>query len=125
VIAGVDHGRDGEPAASGLSCEGDASRRCAVLQESFIGRQSVVNRRRIRMLGTEPVVDGDDLGAGPAADLRGQVGGEKGITKYVYAAVKVQDDVPGFDSVDGDLGRGDGAQRGCGHGHAGGQWLRR
>jgi hypothetical protein len=30
------------------------------------------------MLGTESVVDGDDLGAGPAADLRSQIGGEEG-----------------------------------------------
>jgi hypothetical protein len=31
----------------------------------------------------------------------------------------------GFDSADGDLGGRDAAQRGCGHGHTGGQWLRR
>ena len=29
------------------------------------------------MLGGEPVVDGDDLGARPPADLRGQVSGER------------------------------------------------
>jgi hypothetical protein len=29
------------------------------------------------------------------------------------------------DSVDGDLGRWDGTERGCGHGHIGGQRLRR
>jgi hypothetical protein len=31
----------------------------------------------------------------------------------------------GFDSVDGDLGGWDAAQCGCGHGHVGGQRLRR
>jgi hypothetical protein len=78
VIASLDHGGNGKPAAGGFSREGDAGRRCPVLQESFVGRRSVVNRRRIRMLGTESVVDGDDLGAGPAADLRSQIGGEEG-----------------------------------------------
>jgi hypothetical protein len=36
--------------------------------------------------------------------LRGQVSGGEGVTKYVHAAVEVQDNVPGLDSVDGDLG---------------------
>ncbi len=43
----------------------------AVVQEGFIGRESVVDRCRIRVLGDEAVVDRDDLGDGPAADLRG------------------------------------------------------
>src|ERR1700724_2929536 len=59
VIAGVDQGGDGEPAAGGLSREGDVRWGCAVVQEGFVGCQSVVDRCRIRMLGGEPVVDGD------------------------------------------------------------------
>jgi hypothetical protein len=39
--------------------------------------------------------------------------------------VEVQDNMAGFDSVDGDLGGRDAAQGGCGHGHAGWQRLRR
>ena len=77
MIAGVDQGDDGEPAASGLSREDDVRWGSAVVQEGFVGRKSVVDRCRIRMLGGEPVVDGDDLGAGPPADLRGQVSGEE------------------------------------------------
>ena len=49
------------------------------MQEGFIGRKSVVNRRRIRVLGGESVVDGDDLGLCPPADLRGQVSGKEGV----------------------------------------------
>jgi hypothetical protein len=37
----------------------------AVVQERLIGRESVVNRCRIRVLGGEPVVDGDDFGVRP------------------------------------------------------------
>ena len=94
-------------------------------QEGFVGGQGVVDRCRVRVLGGEPVVDGDDLGAGPPADLRGQVSGEEGVAHHVHAAVEVQDNVAGFDSVDGDLGGRDAAQCGCGHGHVGGQRLRR
>ncbi|MFI6006787.1 hypothetical protein ACIA98_41740 [Streptomyces sp. NPDC051366] len=39
--------------------------------------------------------------------------------------VEVQDDMTGFDPVDGDPGRGDAAQCRCGHGHIGGPRLRR
>jgi hypothetical protein len=39
--------------------------------------------------------------------------------------MEVQDDMAGFDSVDGDLCSRDAAQRGCGHGDVGGQRLRR
>ena len=77
------------------------------------------------MLGGEPVVDGDDLGVRPPADLRGQVGGEEGVPHHVHAAVEVENDVARFDSVDRDLGGRDAAQCGCGHGHVGGQRLRR
>ena len=77
------------------------------------------------MLGGEPVVDGDDLGGRPRADLRGQAGGLDGVPEHVHAAVEVQDNVAGFDAVDGDLGGGDAAQRGGGHRHPGGQRLRR
>jgi hypothetical protein len=49
----------------------------------------------------------------------------EGVPHYVHAAVEVQDNVARFDSVDGDLGGWDAAQHGCGHGHVGGQWLRR
>ena len=125
MIAGVDQGGDGEPAAGGLSREGDVRRGGAVVQEGLIGRKSVVNRRRIRVLGGEPVVDGDDLGVRPPADLRGQVSGEGGVPHHVHAAVEVEDNVARFDSVDRDLGGWDAAQFGCGHGHVGGQGLRR
>ena len=77
------------------------------------------------MLGGEPVVDGDDLGARPPADLRGQVSGEEGVPQDVHAAVEVQDNMAGFDSVDGDLSGGHATQCGGGHSHAGGQRLRR
>ena len=97
----------------------------AAFQEGLVGGQRVVDRCRVRVLGGEPVVDGDDLGAGPPADLRGQAGGLEGVAYHVHAAVEVQDNVAGFDSVDGDLGGWDAAQRGGGHGHAGGQRLRR
>jgi len=125
VIAGVDQGGDGEPAAGGLSREGDVRWGGAAVQEGLVGGQRVVDRCRVGVLGGEPVVDGDDLGAGPPADLRGQAGGLEGVPDHVHAAVEVQDNVAGFDSVDGDLGGWDAAQCGCGHGHAGGQWLRR
>ena len=105
VIAGVDQGGDGESAAGGLSREGDVRRGDAVAQEGFIGRESVVDRCRIRVLGGEPVVDGDDLGVRPPADLRGQVGGEEGVPHHVHAAVEVENDVARFDPVDRDLGR--------------------
>jgi hypothetical protein len=77
------------------------------------------------VLGGEPVVDRDDLGPGPPADLRGQVSGLEGVTEDVHAAVEVQHDVPGLDSADGDVGRRDGPKRGLGHGDIGGQRLRR
>ena len=77
MIAGVDQGGDGEAAAGGLAREGDVRRGGAGLQEGLVGGQSVVDRGRVRVLGGEPVVDGDDLGAGPPADLRGQAGGGK------------------------------------------------
>ena len=125
MIAGVDQGGDGEAAAGGLSREGDVRRGDAVVQEGFIGRKSVVNRCRIRVLGGEPVVDGDDLGVRPPADLRGQVSGEEGVPHHVHAAVEVENNVARFDSVDCDLGGWDAAQCGCGHGHVGGQRLRR
>src|SRR6266567_4090346 len=54
-----------------------------------------------------------------------QVSGEEGVPQHVYAAVEVQDNMARFDSVDGDLGGWDAAQCGCGHGHVGGQRLRR
>jgi hypothetical protein len=79
VIPRVDQGGDGERAAGGLSGEDDVRRGVAVVQEGFVGRKSVVDRRRIRVLGGEPVVDGDDLGVRPPADLRGQVSGEGGV----------------------------------------------
>ena len=112
MIAGVDQGGDGEAAASGLSREGDVRRGSAVLQEGFVGCESVVDRCRIRVLGGEPVVDGDDLGARSPADLRGQASGEGRVPHYVHAAVEVQDNVARFDSVDCDLGGRDAAQRG-------------
>ena len=125
MIAGVDQGGDGEPAAGGLSREGDVRWGGAALQEGFVSGQGVVDRGRIGVLGGEPVVDGDDLGAGPSADLRGQASGLEGVPHHVYAGVEVQDDMARFDSVDCDLGGWDAAQCGCGHGHVGGQRLRR
>src|SRR5713101_3605561 len=79
VISGVDQGGDGEPTASGLSREDDVRRGSAVLKEGCVGCKSVVDRCRIRMLGGEPVVDGDDPGARPPANLRGQVSGLEGV----------------------------------------------
>jgi hypothetical protein len=55
-----------------------SARRGWQVQEGFIGRKSVVNGCRIRVLGGEPLVDGDDLGVRPPADVRGQVSGEEG-----------------------------------------------
>ena len=95
------------------------------MQEGLVGGEGVVGGCRVRVLGGEPVVDGDDRGAGAAADLRGQGGGLEGVPDGVHAAVEVQDDVAGLDCAGRDLGGGDAAQFGCGHGHAGGQWLRR
>jgi hypothetical protein len=95
------------------------------VQEGFIGSKSVVDRRRIRVLGAEPVVDGDDLGVSPPADLGGQVGGEEGVTHHVHAAVEVENNVARFDSVDCDLSAWDATQCGCGHRYVGGQRLRR
>jgi hypothetical protein len=125
VIARVDQGGNGEAAAGGLSREDDVRRGDAAVQEGLIDRQRVVNRCRIRVLGGEPVVDGDDLGVRPPADLRGQVSGEEGVPHHVHAAVEVQNDVARFDSVDRDLGGQDTAQFAFGHGHVGGQRLRR
>ena len=115
----------GEPAAGGLSREDDVRRGGAVVQQGFVGRESVVDRRRVRVLGGEPVVDGDDPGARPPADLRGEVSGEEGVPQDVHAAMEVQNDMARFDSVDCDLGGWDAAQSGCGHGHVGRQRLRR
>ena len=95
------------------------------MQEGLVGGQGVVDRGRVRVLGGEPVVDGDDPGAGPPADLRGEASGLEGVLQDVHAAVEVQDDMAGFDPVDGDLGGRDAAECACGHGHAGGQRLRR
>ena len=71
VIAGIDQGGDGEAAAGGLSGEDDVRGGDPTVQKGFIGRKSIVNRRRIRVLGGKPVVDGDDLGLRPPADLGG------------------------------------------------------
>jgi hypothetical protein len=125
VVASVDQGGDGEPAACGLAGERDAGRVGAVVQEGLVGGQSVVDRGRIRVLGGEPVVHGDDRGTGPPADLGGQASGLDGVPQDVHAAVEVQDDMAGFGSVDGDLGGGDAAQGGWGDADAGGQRLRR
>jgi len=56
VVAGVDQGGDGKAAADGLACEGDVRRVCAGQQEGLVGGQGVVDRRRVRVLGGEPVV---------------------------------------------------------------------
>jgi hypothetical protein len=125
VIAGVDQGGDGESAARRLAREGDVRRGDTVVQKSAIGRESVVDRCRIRVLGGESVVDGDDFGVRPPADLRGQVGGEESVPHHVDAAVEVQDDLARFDPVHGDLGRRNATQRGSVHGHVGRQRLRR
>jgi hypothetical protein len=125
VVASIDEGRDGEAATGGLSREGDVRRSGAVVQEGFVRRKSVVDRGRIRVLGSEPVVDGDDLGAGTPADLRGQVGDEEGVPQHVHATVEVENDVARFGLINGDLGRSDAPECGFGHGHLGRQRLRR
>jgi hypothetical protein len=95
------------------------------MQEGLVGGQGVIDRGRVRVLGGEPVVHRDDRGADPPTDLGSQAGDLEGVLQHVHAAVEVQDNMAGFDSVDGDLGRRDAAQRGGGHGHAGRQRLRR
>jgi len=125
VITGVDQGGDGEAAAGGLAREDDVRRGHAVVQEGFIGRESVIDRCRIWVLGSEPIVDGDHLGVRPPTDLRGQASGEESVRYHVHAAVKVENNVPRFDSLDCDLGGRHTAQFGGGHDHVGGQWLRR
>jgi hypothetical protein len=116
---------DGEAAAGGLPGESDAGRVGAVLQQGLVGGQRVVDRGRVGVLGGEPVVHRDDPGADPAADLGSQAGDLEGVLQHVHAAVEVQDNMAGFDPVDGDLGGRDAAQRGRGHGHVGGQRLGR
>jgi hypothetical protein len=76
------------------------------------------------VLGGEPVIDGDGLGAGPPADLRGQVSGEESVSHYVHPAMEVQNNMARFDSVNCDLANRDAAQHGSGHGDFGGQRLR-
>ena len=76
------------------------------------------------MLGRELVVDGDDLGLRPPADLRGQISGEGGLPHHVHTGVEIENDVARFDSVDCDLGGWDSTQRSFGHGHVCGQRLR-
>ena len=125
MIARVDHRRDSEATTGGLPREDNVRWGDAVVQERFIGREGVVNRCRIRVLGGEPVVDRDDLGVRPPADLRGQVGGNERVPEHVHAGVEVENDVARFDSLDGDLGGRNAAQCGCGHRHVGGQRLRR
>ena len=109
MVSGVDQRSDGEPAAGGLSREDDVRRGYAVIQKGFVDGKSVVDRGRIRVFGSEPVVHGDDLGAGPPADLRGQAGGLDGVPQGVHPAVEVQDNMAKFDSVDCDLGGRDAA----------------
>jgi hypothetical protein len=111
VVAGIDQGGDGEAATGGLPGERDAGRVGAVLQ-GLVGGQGVLDRGRVRVLGGEPVVHRDDPGAGPPADLGSQAGDLEGVLQHVHAAVEVQDDMAGVDSVDGDLGGRDAAQRG-------------
>jgi len=125
MIAGIDQGRDGEAAARGLSREGDVRRGDTVVQEGFIGRQSIVNRCRIRVLGGEPVVDGDDLGVRPPADLRGQLSGEEGVPRSRTRRRGSTEQRGEVRFRRRDLGGWDAAQCGCGHGHVGGQRLRR
>jgi len=123
VVASIDEGRDGEAATGGLSREGDVRRSGAVVEEGFVRRKSVVDRCRIRVLGSEPVVDGDDLGAGTPTDLRGQVGDEERVSHHVHATVEVENDVARVDSTNGDLGGRNAAQRACGHGDPGRERL--
>jgi len=90
VIASVDEGSDGEPAAGGLPRKDDVRWGRAVVQEGLVGCESVVDGGRIRVLGGEPVVDGEDSGASPPPDLRRQVSSEKGrgsIPSTVISAV--------------------------------------
>jgi hypothetical protein len=67
------------------------SRRVVVAQQQSAGllvpgADDVPVEQRGRVLGGEPVVDGDDLDAGPPADLRGQAGGLEGVPQNVHAA---------------------------------------
>jgi hypothetical protein len=88
-------------------------------------RSANFDRGRIRVLGAEPVVDREDLGLDPPADLRGQVGGLEGVAKDVHPAMEVQHDVRRLESGDGDLGGRDGAERARARGHVGRQRLGR
>src|SRR5690349_15687906 len=60
--------------------------RCARQQEGLVGGQGVIDRGWILVLGGEPVVHRDDLGAGPPADLGGQAGDLGGVPQDVHAA---------------------------------------
>jgi hypothetical protein len=125
VIPGVDQRGDGEPAAGGLPGERDVRGDGAEVEQRSVGLEGVVDRRRVRMLGGESVVDGEDRGVGPPADLGGQACGLERVPQDVDAAVEVQDHMAGFGSGDADLRDGHSAQCGCGHGHVGGQRHRR
>jgi hypothetical protein len=95
------------------------------VEERLVGRESVVDCCRIRVLGREPVVDRAGPGLRPPADLRGQVGGEGGVPHHVHARVEVENHVARLDAVDRDLGGRHAAQRALGHGHVRWQGLRR
>jgi hypothetical protein len=112
-------------AAGRLPGEGDVGRIGAAVKQRLVGREGVVSRGRERVLGSEPVVDREDPGASPSADLRGQRRGLESVPKHVHAAVEVQHDMARLNAGDGDLGDRDAAQRAPGHGQVRGQRLRR
>ena len=89
------------------------------------GYEVVKAKRPITIHDLLTHTSGLSYGMGPAADLGGQVSGLEGVPDHVHAAVEVQNNTARFDSVEGDLGRWDAAQYGRGHGHVGGQRLRR
>src|SRR5260221_10437804 len=99
MIASVDQRGDREAAASRLSREDDVRSVDATLQKGLVRRKRVVNGCRIRVLGGESVVDGDDPRAHSPTDLRGQVSGEEGVPDDVHATVEVQNNVAGVGSL--------------------------
>ena len=104
MIACADQRGDHKPAASRLSREHDVRGVDATFQKGLVRRERVVDRCRVRVLRSESIVDGDDLGTHSPTDLRGQASGQEGVPDDVHATVEVENNVARLDSRDRDLG---------------------